>query len=469
MASMAEVLWHSLPDSTRSEVLAWLFGHELTWFSGCSGTDSPDWVFTALTALLGFTALHMASAEHNSAKRQWIRRVCNPRWLFQDLFDLSRITARCERGVRVVMAMLDHLDLFVAGFSCKDLSALNTAQKNIQKLLRDGGGTSGSTLAGVLLVLQWRRPRSFIFENVPNLRYYMAPLAKRMQALGYIIVWRVVDALESFTPQRRLRLYIVGWLRADLEASGMDINTFAQEMSTTWSDLLKDNPVMDIDDFLLPDDDPGLVAHQRALIAKMHGDSPLAHVSKEQKWHEKNKLILNKRGVKRSFSNWRPCYAEQMPDFPNLPARCQELLDSRQLEFPDTRRLLVRIDQSDANVSEAIAPCMNPGGIIWIAHKARLMRAWEKLSLQAIYCTPAQVATFGENLVSDLAGNAFCASSCLVAVLVSLIGRARITARATQATAVSADPAPSRAQSSSSSSRPKPTFLKKHTFVPDWD
>ena len=153
-----------------------------------------------------------------------------------------------------------------------------------------------------------------------------------------------------------------------------------------------------------------------------------------------------------------------MPDYITLPARCQELLDSRQVEFPDPRKLLVRVDQTDSNLFEGISPCVTPGGVVWMAHKARVMKAWEKLSLQTIWCTPAEVATFGEAVVGDLAGNAFCASSCLVAVLVSLVGRARLTARATQATADSADQALGPA---SSSSQPKPAFARKHTFAPE--
>ena len=52
------------------------------------------------------------------------------------------------------------------------------------------------------------------------------------------------------------------------------------------------------------------------------------------------------------------------------------------------------------------------------------MKGKEKLALQGIWVEDAWVDEFGDALLSDLAGNAFNAGSCVVVVLLSIIGLA---------------------------------------------
>lgn len=122
-------------------------------------------------------------------------------------------------------------DLLCAGFPCQDYSVATT--------LRHAGGLEGQKGAlwwQIYRILQEKgdsRPNYLMFENVDRLinspaqqrgRDFAVILGSLAQ-LGYIVEWRVINAASYGMPQRRSRVYMVGYhsstrLAAQCEAVG---------------------------------------------------------------------------------------------------------------------------------------------------------------------------------------------------------------------------------------------------------
>ena len=110
--------------------------------------------------------LHSAGAVHvrtllcNIACQACFKEGC----LFDDVLKMGRQTAYCHRR-EANTRIPDDLDILVAGFSCKSVSALNMTTKDI----RDTSSSTGSTLKGVLKYLSNHRPKLALLENVKGI------------------------------------------------------------------------------------------------------------------------------------------------------------------------------------------------------------------------------------------------------------------------------------------------------------
>ena len=177
----------------------------VSWGSSCSGTESPLWVFEALSQNNYLTHTHVFSAEIDPDKRSWIqhitqatRRVRRKRahhtLLFCDILDVSRPSATCaNNGVVAPADYCEDLDLFLAGFSCKDVSFLNVNRGSASECTETHSGTTGGTFLGVKLIVEMRRPKAFILENVVGLlvKGQIYKVVEQLEAKGYIVIWRV--------------------------------------------------------------------------------------------------------------------------------------------------------------------------------------------------------------------------------------------------------------------------------------
>ena len=133
----------------------------------------------------------------------------------------------------------DH-DLLVGGFPCQDYSVARTLSQ------ADG-------IVGKKGVLWWqihrilkekgsKRPSFLLLENVDRLlkspakhrgRDFALMLAS-LSDLGYIVEWRVINAAEYGMPQRRRRVFIMGYLK------GSDLNKKIRARATHLDWVLKE-------------------------------------------------------------------------------------------------------------------------------------------------------------------------------------------------------------------------------------
>lgn len=110
----------------------------------------------------------------------------------------------------------DH-DLLLAGFPCQPFSIAGVSKKNA--LGRAHGfacETQGTLFFDVARIIQTKRPRAFLLENVKNLvshdkgRTFDVICRTLREELGYQIHYRIIDGAH-FVPQHRERILIVGF------------------------------------------------------------------------------------------------------------------------------------------------------------------------------------------------------------------------------------------------------------------
>lgn len=102
----------------------------------------------------------------------------------------------------------DH-DLFCAGFPCQPFSIIGKR--------RGFEDSRGTLFFEILRVLKAKMPRAVILENVKQLTTIdkgrtMKHIVASLEALGYSVSWRVLNALNFGLPQKRERVLIIAML-----------------------------------------------------------------------------------------------------------------------------------------------------------------------------------------------------------------------------------------------------------------
>lgn len=102
----------------------------------------------------------------------------------------------------------DH-DLLLAGFPCQPFSIIGH-----RKGFED---TRGTLFFEIARILQAKRPKLFVLENVKMLRGHnggqtLNRIMEALRDLGYMTDYRILNALDFGLPQKRERIFIVGFL-----------------------------------------------------------------------------------------------------------------------------------------------------------------------------------------------------------------------------------------------------------------
>jgi DNA (cytosine-5)-methyltransferase 1 len=118
----------------------------------------------------------------------------------------------------VVVDEIPDFDLLVGGFPCQDYSVASTSQ-NSKGLI----GKKGVLWWSIHKILRDKeiKPKYILLENVD--RILKSPTAQRgrdfavilksLEELGYAVEWRVINAADYGMPQRRKRIFIMGFLK----------------------------------------------------------------------------------------------------------------------------------------------------------------------------------------------------------------------------------------------------------------
>lgn len=114
----------------------------------------------------------------------------------------------------------DH-DVLLAGFPCQPFSIAGVSKKNaLGRAHGFADATQGTLFFDVARIIDEKRPKAFLLENVKNLkshdkgRTFKVIMATLEEELGYHVQTRIVDG-APFTPQHRERIMIVGFRDAN--------------------------------------------------------------------------------------------------------------------------------------------------------------------------------------------------------------------------------------------------------------
>lgn len=150
----------------------------------------------------------------------------------------------CNEDINLVPTkdVLDH-DLLVGGFPCQDYSVA-TSLKNSQGLY----GKKGVLWWQIYRILEekgTKKPKYLFLENVDRLLSSpakqrgrdMAVILSSLQKLGYIVEWRVINAADFGMPQRRRRVFILGYHKSS------DIGKQIKKLKDPFDWVLEDGTV----------------------------------------------------------------------------------------------------------------------------------------------------------------------------------------------------------------------------------
>ena len=102
----------------------------------------------------------------------------------------------------------DH-DLLLAGFPCQPFSIIGQ--------MKGFEDTRGTLFFDIARILEEKQPKAFVLENVKLLKGHdggrtLATIMQTLKDLGYEAEYRVFNALDFGLPQKRERIWIVGFL-----------------------------------------------------------------------------------------------------------------------------------------------------------------------------------------------------------------------------------------------------------------
>ncbi len=154
---------------------------------------------------------------------------------------------------QVSAAAIPDFDVLLAGFPCQPFSSAGKG--------RGFTDTRGTLFFDIERILEAKKPKSFILENVEGLVTHdrvdsstptgrtLDTILMKLTGLGYKVTWRVFDSSLHGLAQRRKRIYIVGSLQQEINLDGFS-QTFTPlktvlDDSSAGPDLTVTSPIVE--------------------------------------------------------------------------------------------------------------------------------------------------------------------------------------------------------------------------------
>ena len=111
---------------------------------------------------------------------------------------------------KINAADIPNFDILLAGFPCQSFSIIGK---------REGfeNETCGTLFFEIERILKAKKPAAFLLENVKNLKAHdggktFKIIHEHLKALGYNVYTKILNSLDYGLPQKRERIFIVGFL-----------------------------------------------------------------------------------------------------------------------------------------------------------------------------------------------------------------------------------------------------------------
>ena len=135
----------------------------------------------------------------------------------------------------------DH-DILLAGFPCQPFSKAGISKRIFLK--RNHGfddKKQGNLFFNILEVLNKKKPKAFLLENVQNLKNYdngkaLKRILKSLRKNYYVPEPEILDAKDFGLAQQRRRIYIVGFLNKDIKEFKYPKPTFKKTLISDFLD-----------------------------------------------------------------------------------------------------------------------------------------------------------------------------------------------------------------------------------------
>lgn len=136
---------------------------------------------------------------------------------------------------KISAADIPDFDILLGGFPCQAFSIIGKQEGFADE-------TRGTLFFEIERILKAKQPPAFMLENVRNLVAHdkgrtLKVILEHLEALGYHVYWKVLNALDFGVPQKRERIIIVGF-KDDVGFSFPE--PIPEEQRKTLTDILED-------------------------------------------------------------------------------------------------------------------------------------------------------------------------------------------------------------------------------------
>jgi site-specific DNA-cytosine methylase len=338
-------------------------------------------------------------------KQAYIERNFAPPKLFRDARELipeNATTATTAYGA--IEDVPKDIDIFIGGFVCKDLSTLNSRQKDIT-----ANGETGDTWRAMLSYSKKNRPTIVLVENVQGRIAYWDYIVSEWSAAGYEAAWRFCDTKKHYLPQTRLRMYMIAVNR----------NKFGKHAAQAvgdWKDSMEslERPCSTPFGAFLK----GTATEFGESCAVPPSKSEVAWVQCKLKY---DRIRSEERlGTKRPVTRWSENGTLRPPDHGNIEwygarsSREWECIDIAHLQRVhrsyDTRFKMEVWDVSQSidyyGAPFGIVGCITPSGCDFVTNEQTVLTGSQMLRLQGMPNDKLLFARESQKDLQDLAGNA---------------------------------------------------------------
>lgn len=412
----AEHLWQECDGPTT-----------LTYATMCSGSDI---CCSSLTALSGALKVHNIdvnfsqrwACESDPIKQNWLKRLHhgNDICIFEDAKDMAGSSKRAQCVAHGRCCLVQGVDCFMVGFSCKEFSRANTsASASKAHLLKTGvGGSSVETYKSMMAHIELYKPRFIIIENSDalcdgsdkvdaNVNVLMGALS----GFGYDSQAVILNTPLYGLPNRRPRTYIMAVLQHGLSSHIRSLDQYFKDFIFLLARAKREPPsALDV---LLPEDNQFVVdclstRQGKRIVGWERGSIDIHqrhYAAKGLRWGSVQPDTSTKR------SKW----------FGTLTAREKDCLVCNMNLYPedeafDISQSIYRVPKSSRlNSREAgivVGPAILPRALIWWRKAARLQVGLESLMFAGfpIARRPDLSREFSNDQLQNLAGNCFSAT-----------------------------------------------------------